>query len=97
MIKTGNLIITSIPAGNLATAVAALELVAGSGEVVTRCRGEDDAFAGAVVGLVALGVVTKVILNVEPQFTMRQWVYPNLPIDALHDQFEVIMSLGVLR
>ena len=41
--------------GNLATAVAALELVTSSGELVTAARGDPD-FDGMVVGLGALGV-----------------------------------------
>ena len=45
--------------GNLATAVAAIEFVAASGEVVRLSRKQDgENFLGAVVGLGALGVIT---------------------------------------
>jgi xylitol oxidase len=45
--------------GNLATAVAALEIVCATGDVMTTRRG-DPAFDGMVVALGALGIVTRV-------------------------------------
>jgi xylitol oxidase len=60
--------------GNLATAVAEIELIRGDGVSVTLRRG-DDGFAGAVVGLGALGVVTSLTLDVIPGFELRQYVY----------------------
>src|SRR5687767_14730328 len=59
--------------GSLPTAVTRLELVGGDGELVTFDRDADpDAFAGSVVSLGALGVVTRVTLAVEPAFLVRQ-------------------------
>ena len=52
--------------GNLATSVAALEIVAADGTVHRLGRGSSPDFDGAVVGLGALGVVTKVTLDIEP-------------------------------
>ncbi len=79
--------------GNLATAVAALELVTGKGDVVTLSRERDGGtFPGAVVGLGALGVVTKVTLDIVPSFTMRQEVYETLARAELTAHFEEIMS-----
>lgn len=82
--------------GSLATAVSALEIVTGDGKVVKLSRDADGdgVFAGAVVGLGALGVVTKLTLDVEPQFTMRQWVYEGLPMEELTEHFEEIMACG---
>lgn len=81
--------------GNLSTAVAALEIVAGTGEVVTLSREKDgEQFKGAVVGLGALGVVTKVMLDVQPAFNVRQDVYLDLPLEQLKDHFDEIMSAG---
>src|SRR3712207_9226923 len=51
--------------GNLATAVAGLELVTSGGEIIEVSRGEPD-FDGLVVGLDALGAVVRITLDVEP-------------------------------
>lgn len=65
--------------GNLATAVRALELVTASGDVVRLERGDRD-FAGAVVALGTLGIVTSVTLAIEPTFAVAQYVYDNLSL-----------------
>jgi len=79
--------------GNLATAVSALEIVNAAGDVIKLSRQRDgDAFRGAVVGLGALGAVTKVTLDIQPTFMMRQYVYENLPLVALKDHFDEIES-----
>ncbi|WP_422755101.1 FAD-binding protein [Micromonospora sp. WMMD708] len=68
---------------NLAAAVAGLELVTADGDVLTVDRSAGDRFAGMVVSLGALGVVTRVTLNVLPTFTVRQYVREGLPVGAL--------------
>jgi len=79
--------------GNLATAVSALEIVTAAGEVVKLSRQIDgEAFRGAVVGLGALGVITKITLDVQPTFMMRQYVYENLPLSEMRDHFDAIES-----
>jgi alditol oxidase len=79
--------------GNLSTAVSELEFVLASGELLTLSRQRDgDSFPGAVVGLGALGVITKVTLEVQPRYTMRQYVYENLPLNQLKDHFDDIVS-----
>jgi len=81
--------------GNLATEVAALELVAADGSVHQLSRKKDGAaFDAAVVGLGALGVVTKVTLDLVPTFQMRQRVYEHLPMAQLKENFEKIVSAG---
>ena len=81
--------------GNLASAVSALEIVTGGGEVVRLGREKDgETFRGAVVGLGALGVVTGITLDVEPAYEMRQDVYLDLPMARLRDHFEEIVSAG---
>jgi alditol oxidase len=79
--------------GNLATAVAALELVTSGGEVVTAARGDDD-FDGMVVGLGALGAVTRIALDVEPAYRVRQRVFEGLDWDALLQGFDAIAASG---
>lgn len=77
--------------GNLATAVAALELVTSDGEILHAARGDDD-FAGMVVNLGALGVVTRVTLDVEPSYLVRQEVFEHLPWQTLYERFDEVMS-----
>ena len=81
--------------GNLATAVSAIEMVTADGKLTTARRGTDgDGFAGAVVGLGALGVVTSVTLDVVPTFDVRQYVYEDLPAAQLNACFDEIFSSG---
>ena len=79
--------------GNLSTAVSALEFVNAAGEVVKLSRKQDgETFRGAVVGLGALGVITKVTLDLQPTFTVRQYVYENLPLSEMKEHFDAIES-----
>ncbi len=79
--------------GNLATVVAALELVTADGTLVRLSRAESgDQFAGAVVALGGLGVVTRLTLDLLPTFALRQDVYENLPLAQLDAHFEEIVA-----
>jgi len=79
--------------GNLATAVSAMEVVNGSGEVVILSRAQDrEQFEGAVVGLGGLGVVTKLTLEVSPTFQMQQDVYENIPLTALEEHYDELTA-----
>src|SRR5437660_8845472 len=79
--------------GNLATAASALEIVTPAGEVVKLSRQRDgEVFLGTVVGLGALGVITKVTLDIQPTFLMRQYVYENMPLAEMKDHFDAIQS-----
>jgi alditol oxidase len=79
--------------GNLATQVSALDLVTASGDAVSLSREkEGDVFLAAVVGLGALGVITRLTLDVQPTFTMKQYVYENLPLSELRQSFDAIES-----
>lgn len=81
--------------GNLATAVSALDMVKGAGELVSLSRKKDgDLFKGAVVNLGALGIVTSLTLDVNPTFQMSQMVYEGLPLAVLSNNIEEVMSLG---
>ncbi|WP_328419142.1 FAD-binding protein [Micromonospora sp. NBC_00389] len=72
--------------GNLATSVAALELVTADGDLLHVDRDTDgDTFAGMVVGLGALGLVTRVTLDVVPSFEVRQYVRLDLHREALDE------------
>ena len=79
--------------GSLATAVAALEVVTADGEMQVLSRTIDGSqFNGAVVGLGGLGVITKLTLDIEPAFDMRQVVYEDLPLAQLEEDFDDIVS-----
>jgi len=81
--------------GNLATAASAIELVTADGELLQLSRERDgDTFRGAVVHLGALGVLTKVTLDIQPTFDMRQYVYLDLPMAAVEEHFDEIVSAG---
>jgi xylitol oxidase len=79
--------------GNLATAVAGLELVTSGGEIIEASRDEPD-FDGLVVGLGALGAVTRITLDVEPAYEVRQRVFEGLSWEALFEHFDEIISYG---
>src|SRR5579863_2833676 len=79
--------------GNLATAASGLEMITADGKVLSLSRERDrETFNGAVVGLGALGVITKVTLDIQPSFMMRQYVYQNLPLSELKEHFDAIES-----
>ncbi len=81
--------------GNLATAVAGLEIITADGEIVRLSREKDGGrFLGAVVALGAAGVVTSVTLDVQPTFQVAQSVYQDLSFDRLEHHLEEIFSSG---
>lgn len=81
--------------GNLATVVAGIEFINAEGDLVSLTREQNpDIFAGVPVHLGALGVITRLTLDVEPTFEMRQDVFENLPMDALEANFGAVMGAG---
>lgn len=79
--------------GNLSTPVLALEIVTPSGELVNIDRNHPD-FYGLVIGLGAFGIITKVTLEVEDTFEVRQDIFQDLPLEMLEEHFDEIMSRG---
>jgi alditol oxidase len=78
---------------NLATTVAALTFVAADGKLHTLSREKDgDVFQAAVVNLGALGVVTSMTLDIQPTFTVRQYVFEGLPMARVQESFDQVMS-----
>jgi len=81
---------------NLSAAIAAMEIVTADGDIVELRRGDDHVpgVPGGVVHLGALGVVTRLVLQVVPSFDVSQRVYEDLPLDVLDDHFTGIMASG---
>jgi xylitol oxidase len=79
---------------NLAAAVAALELVTADGElrVLSRTGPTAAEFFGSVVGLGSLGIVTRLWLDIEPTYSVRQHVYANLSHDQLLEHLDEILA-----
>ena len=84
---------SGVTCGNLGTAVAGLEIVTSSGEILKASRGDPD-FDGLVVGLGALGAVTRITLDVQPAYEVKQRVFEGLSWKALYDHFDEITSCG---
>ncbi|HVM28200.1 MAG TPA: D-arabinono-1,4-lactone oxidase [Mycobacteriales bacterium] len=78
--------------GGLAAQVAGLELVLADGSV-TRCSPDErpELFAGARLGLGALGLLTAVTLQAEPAFLLRAVERPE-PLDAVLGGFEHLVA-----
>jgi alditol oxidase len=76
---------------NLAAAVAGLTLVTADGDQVELSR-QDEWFDGAVVHLGALGVVTRLVLDLVPSFDVAQRVYEDLPLEVLDDHLGDLMA-----
>lgn len=86
---------SGIKNGNLSSAVTGLEIVIADGSIVHLSKASDpEKLNAAVVGLGALGVITKVTLQIQPTYDMRQRVFLKLPMSQLKTHFEEIMSAG---
>jgi xylitol oxidase len=77
--------------GILSTAVSAVELVKPDGSLVTVDRTNPDLKALAV-GLGAFGVITRLVLDIQPTYLVRQDVYRNAPWDTVLDAFDEVMA-----
>ncbi|HEY9365823.1 MAG TPA: D-arabinono-1,4-lactone oxidase [Agromyces sp.] len=79
--------------GSLASAVRAIAFITATGESRTLERGDAD-FAGVVVNLGALGVVTALELDVEPTYDVAQTVYERPAWDAVLAEYDAVTALG---
>jgi xylitol oxidase len=79
--------------GNLASGVSGLELLTSDGRLLTIAKGEPE-FDGAVVGLGALGVLTRITLAAQPFYEVRQQVFEPLAWETLFEGFDEIMARG---
>jgi xylitol oxidase len=79
--------------GNLATAVRGLEIILPDGNI-KRVTLEDPDFAGYVVGLGLVGIVSSVDLAIEPTFNIEQTVYRGMSRETYAANLDEIMSLA---
>lgn len=79
--------------GSLATQVAAVELVDGTGARLRVERGDAD-FDGSVVGLGSLGVLTTVELDTEPTYEVAQTVFEGVRWDDALAAFDDLQTRG---
>lgn len=79
----------------LAHSVVALQLVTADGDLLEVSRESDpERFPGMVVALGSLGVVTRLTLAAVPGFEIAQEVREKLPLQALLDQVDEVLSAG---
>lgn len=86
---------SGISNGNLATQVTGMEMIKADGETITLSPDKDgEIFHAAVVHLGALGIVSKLTLDLQPAFTVKQYVYEHLPLTQLYQHFDAIQASG---
>ncbi|MBT2503463.1 FAD-binding protein [Curtobacterium sp. ISL-83] len=79
--------------GSLSTAVTALEVLGPDGETSTIRRGDAD-HLGAVLHLGLLGIVTRVTVDVQPSYRMRQDSYGPIPWRRFADDAATAFAAG---
>lgn len=84
---------SGVQLGNLATPVRSIELVTPQGDILNLDRQHPD-FPALVVGLGAFGIVSKITLDIENTYQVRQDVFQELPLASLAEHFDAIMSSG---
>lgn len=85
---------SGIKNGNLSSAVTGLEIVIADGSIVHFSKADPEKLNAVVVGLGAIGFITKVTLQIEPTYMVRQRVFLKLPMSQLKPNFEKIVSAG---
>jgi xylitol oxidase len=81
--------------GNLGTAVSAIEFIDAQGTVQYLSREQNkEQFGGVITHLGALGVITKLTLDLQPAYEVQQTVYQYLPVNNLLANFKEVMSRG---
>lgn len=79
--------------GNLSTAVAGFELVTADGELLHITRENPD-FSKMVVGLGAFGLVTRVTIDIQPTYQIRQDAYTDMPWETFIQNVDAVMDAG---
>ncbi len=77
--------------GTLSSAVCGLELITAEGDIL-RVRRGDPGFDGMVVGLGAFGIVTRVTLDIQPSYSVRQDAFVDLPWETVFENYQAVSS-----
>lgn len=77
--------------GILSTTIAAVEMVTADGSIVTIDR-SDDHLSAVAVGLGAFGVITRITMDVEPTYRVRQDIYRHAPWETILDNLDEVMA-----
>ena len=80
--------------GALATSIAEMDIVVASGKIVTLGRAQGPTFFAAPVGLGALGIVSRLTLDLVPSFQIEEYEYEALPRSELAAHFDEIFGSG---
>lgn len=81
--------------GSLATVVREMEICLADGQLLNLSREiNPDIFDGLVVNLGGLGVITRLVLEIQPTYDARQDIYLDLPLENVIGNFDEIMSSG---
>lgn len=76
----------------LSDCVEGIEMVLASGDLFNISRAESDEFPGFVVSLGAIGVFTKLRLKIVESFSIKQFVYENIGIQAITENFDAVFD-----
>ena len=76
---------------NLANQVLSIDMITAEGELRHIDR-SNPAFPALVVGLGLGGIVYQYELKIEPAFSIRQVIFPQMPMDILRRNFDQIMG-----
>jgi xylitol oxidase len=77
----------------LAAVATGVEFVRADGELIRLDRGDAD-FGGAVLALGALGIVTRLTLEAQPSYEIRQDVWLDAPLDTVLAHYGEITAAG---
>lgn len=81
--------------GSLAVVVREMEICLADGEIINLSReNTPDIFDGVVVSLGGLGIITRMVLDIQPTYNARQDIFLDLPLENVIENFDEIMSSG---
>ena len=81
--------------GSLAIVVREMEICLADGQIINLSRENNpDIFDGVVVSLGGLGIITSMVLDIQPTYDARQDIFLDLPLENVIENFDEVMSSG---